>query len=552
MLKQLSIRDFTIISKCDISFGPGFTAITGETGAGKSILLKAIRLINGEKATASMVRAQAEKASIEAIFDIKDLAETKKILEQLEIDADDELIIRREITETGKSRARVNGNVINLSDLQIIGESLVQMHGQSEQVLLRDVRTHGRMLDDFCANASLLDEYASLFSKWNQKRNEIEALKERARNLAAQKDFLKFQFEELSKAHLKAGEEEELEALTTLASRGETERRYLSEMGRILESENGLFDQLRSFQAKIKQLAIKVPSYDDQLIQFQETLDPLESFLKDFASNSPASDVSPAELDRANAKLASIQKLKRKYKTDVNGLIELIATRQEELESLENLDADLQELERQTSKSQEQLEIIAQKLSQKRITGAAKLDTAVEAILHELGMPGARFKTSILSTSLSSTGVDKVEFLLAPNTGEGEKSLQKAVSGGELSRVLLAFKSVMAELDTTPLLIFDEVDAGISGEIGNKIGIALQNLGKHHQVLTITHLHQVASRAESQLAVKKEEVEERTYTTISVLDYQKRLLELSRMLGDERSSTVQEHAKKLLEANNES
>lgn len=552
MLKQLSIRDFTIISKCDISFGPGFTAITGETGAGKSILLKAIRLINGEKATASMVRAQAEKASIEAIFDIKDLAETKKILEQLEIDADDELIIRREITETGKSRARVNGNVINLSDLQIIGESLVQMHGQSEQVLLRDVRTHGRMLDDFCANASLLDEYASLFSKWNQKRNEIEALKERARNLAAQKDFLKFQFEELSKAHLKAGEEEELEALTTLASRGETERRYLSEMGRILESENGLFDQLRSFQAKIKQLAIKVPSYDDQLIQFQETLDPLESFLKDFASNSPASHVSPAELDRANAKLASIQKLKRKYKTDVNGLIELIATRQEELESLENLDADLQELERQTSKSQEQLEIIAQKLSQKRVTGAAKLDTAVEAILHELGMPGARFKTSILSTSLSSTGVDKVEFLLAPNTGEGEKSLQKAVSGGELSRVLLAFKSVMAELDTTPLLIFDEVDAGISGEIGNKIGIALQNLGKHHQVLTITHLHQVASRAEGQLAVKKEEVEERTYTTISVLDYQKRLLELSRMLGDERSSTVQEHAKKLLEANNES
>jgi len=547
MLKQLSIRDFTLIAESNISFGPGFTAITGETGAGKSVLLKAIRLICGEKSTATMVRAQAEKATIEATFDISKNDPLKKILDSLEIDYDDELIIQREITESGKSRARVNGSVINLNDLQTLGESLIQMHGQSEQILLRDVRTHGQMLDDFCSNHSLLEKYSSLFSQWNQKKAQMEALKERAQNLAAQKDFLKFQFEELSKAHLKAGEEEELESLTSQASKGETERRFLEDMNRILESENGLRDQLRSFSAKMKQLALKIPRYGESLVLFQEVLDPLESFLKDFSSISPATELSPAELDKANARLALIQKLKRKYRTDVDGLIALTNTRKEELESLDNLDADLEEISHQIKKIEIELNDVAQTLSEKRIAGATKLDTSVESILHELGMPGARFKTSILRTVLHATGFDKVEFMLAPNTGEGEKSLQKAVSGGELSRVLLAFKSVMAELDTTPLLIFDEVDSGISGEIGNQIGAALQKLGKHHQVLTITHLHQVASRAEGQLAVKKEEIDKRTYTHVFNLDYASRILELSRMLGDEKSKTVQEHAKQLLE-----
>ena len=333
MLKQLSIRDFTLIAESNISFGPGFTAITGETGAGKSVLLKAIRLISGEKSTASMVRAQAEKATIEATFDISKNDRIKKILDSLEIDHDDELIIQREITESGKSRARVNGSVINLNDLQTLGESLVQMHGQSEQILLRDVRTHGQMLDDFCSNQPLLEKYTSLFSEWNQKKAQMEALKERAQNLAAQKDFLKFQFEELSKAHLKAGEEEELESLTSQASKGETERRFLEDMNRILESENGLRDQLRSFSAKMKQLALKIPRYGESLVLFQEVLDPLESFLKDFSSISPATEVSPAELDKANARLALIQKLKRKYRTDIDGLIALTNTRKEELES---------------------------------------------------------------------------------------------------------------------------------------------------------------------------------------------------------------------------
>ena len=221
--------------------------------------------------------------------------------------------------------------------------------------------------------------------------------------------------------------------------------------------------------------------------------------------------------------------------------------REEELASLENLDADLEELSRQSKKALEALQATALKLSSSRIQAAERYDQAVSDILHTLGMPKAIFTTSITTQALSPNGADKIEFTLAPNPGEGFKSLQKAVSGGELSRVLLSIKSVMADLDHVPLLIFDEVDSGISGEVGNSIGEALKNLGKHHQILTITHLHQVASRAVNQLAVSKEEIDGRTYTHVKELDREGRINEISRMLGGE-SDTVREHARQLLEA----
>ena len=221
--------------------------------------------------------------------------------------------------------------------------------------------------------------------------------------------------------------------------------------------------------------------------------------------------------------------------------------RKEELSSLENLDADLEELERQSKKALSALQATAASLTNSRTDAALRYDQAVSAILRTLGMEKAVFTTSITSQQLSPNGADKIEFMLAPNPGEGFKSLQKAVSGGELSRVLLAIKSVMAELDQVPLLIFDEVDSGISGEVGNSIGEALKNLGKHHQVLTITHLHQVASRAVNQLAVRKDEIDGRTYTHVEELDRDGRIKELSRMLGGE-SETIREHAKQLLEA----
>lgn len=546
MLKQLTINSFTLISQAEVPFHEGFTAITGETGAGKSVLLKALRMVCGDKSNATLVRSGEEKAVVEAIFDISNEPQVQKILESMEIDSDDELVIRREILENGKGRARVNGAVVSLSDLQQLGEELIQMHGQSEQLMLRDTRTHAQMLDDYANNGELLSEYSQNFNEWNSLKAKIEATENRAKELAAQKDFLKFQFDELSKASLKENEEEELEEKVSAASKNETERRYLNDIQGMLGSENGLLDQIQVLQSKMRSLAMKLPQYENDLKALDEVADPFEGVCKDILRLSPSKAMSEAEIDRANTRIAQIQKLKRKYRTDVVGLISLAEQRKQELESLENLDADLEELNRQTAKALAKLETIAAELTKHRTEAAKRFDSAVAGFLHDLGMPKAIFHTSIENHALSANGADKIEFMLAPNMGEGEKSLQKAVSGGELSRVLLAIKSVMADLDRVPLLIFDEVDSGISGEVGNKIGEALQNLGKHHQVLTITHLHQVACRAKNQLAVSKKEVDGRTFTSAKVLNYSERIDEIVRMLGGE-SETVRKHAQQLLE-----
>lgn len=537
-----------MIANAEVPFREGFTAITGETGAGKSVLLKALRIVCGDKAQSAMVRTGEEKAVVEATFDITNEPQVKKVLEELELDGDDELIIRREIQENGKSRARVNGAVVALPDLQRLGEELIQMHGQSEQLLLRDIRTHTQMLDDFAGNGELLAEYSSEWATWNKIQDEIKATEERAKNLAAQKDFLKFQFDELSKASLKEGEEEALEEKVNSASKQEAETRYLNDIQGMLGGENGLLDQVQILQSKLRSLAAKLPDYEDYLKSLDEVTDPYESVCKDLLRLRPSAAMSAADIDRANARIAAIQKLKRKYRTDVAGLIALTEQRKDELASLENLDADLEELSRQSKKALEALQATALKLTKSRQEAAIRYDKAVSEILNTLGMPKAIFATSIEPQALSVNGKDKIEFTLAPNPGEGFKSLQKAVSGGELSRVLLSIKTVMADLDRVPLLIFDEVDSGISGEVGNSIGEALKKLGKHHQILTITHLHQVASRAVNQLSVSKREVDGRTLTSVKELDREGRIEEISRMLGG-ANETVREHAKQLLEAN---
>lgn len=550
MLKQLSIENFTLISKAEIAFGPGFTAITGETGAGKSVLLKALRAVCGDKTPATAVRTGAEKAVIEAEFEVKGNAEVAKILDEIGIDFEDELVLRREISQTGKGRARINGALATMQDLQTLGERLVQMHGQSEQLMLRDTRTHAQMLDAYCGTEGALASYRASYDEWTSCKRRIEEAKLRAEKLAAEKDFLKFQFDELKEAALKEGEEEALEERTALAAKGETERRLLGEISSELEGEAGLLDKMGLLEAKVRQLAAKVPGYETWHGQLSEAQEPYESVLRELARLTPHTEMSEAELNRANARLAKIQRLKRKYKTDVPGLLALCERRRSELESLENLDSDLAEFAKQERAAFKTATTKASALSEARRESAARLDREVEEHLHLLGMPSAKFKTSIEPSELSPNGADKIEFLLAPNQGEGERSLQKAVSGGELSRVLLAFKTATANSDKVPLLIFDEVDSGISGEVGNKIGEALKELGRTHQVLTITHLHQVASRAARQIAVMKEELEGRTYTRVSTLEREARIPELVRMLGEADSPSAREHAREILETGN--
>ena len=301
------------------------------------------------------------------------------------------------------------------------------MHGQSEQLLLRDTRTHTKMLDDFAGNSELLATYSAEWTEWNKIQEQIKATEERAKNLAAQKDFLKFQFDELSKAALKEGEEEALEEKVNSASKQEAETRYLNDIQGMLGGENGLLDQVQILQSKLRSLAAKLPDYEDYLKSPDEVTDPYESVCKDLLRLRPSAAMSAADIDRANARIAQIQKLKRKYRTDVAGLIALTEQRKEELSSLENLDADLEELSRQSKKAHEALQATALNPTTSRQKAAERYDKAVSAILNTLGMPEAIFATSITMQSLSPNGADKIEFTLAPNPGEGVKVRRAAV-----------------------------------------------------------------------------------------------------------------------------
>jgi DNA repair protein RecN (Recombination protein N) len=549
MIKQLVIRNFALIEECTIRFEKGFTAITGETGAGKSMLMGALRTVIGGKPPVSAVRTGEEKAFVEAVFDISENLHAKAVLEAEEMDADDELVVSREILLSGKSRSRINGTVVNLATLERVCETLVQMHGQSDQLLLRDLRIQQKMLDSYCGDSEELSEYASAWNEWTSLKASLKKTEENARALSEQKEFIEFQKNELEKASLRNGEEAELEEKTARAKTGEMRIRAVEELRELFDGENGVQSKFESFRAKVRQLSVKLPEFESLSKRLEDAYDAF-SFADDALQKAEeaSADLDPRELDRANSRLALIQRLKRKYRTDEAGLVELLFRRKRELESVENLDADLAELEKKIEKSEARLADCARALSEKRKAGKESLDSKVERMLQSLGMPKARFITQLSDDDYTPTGKDRIEFCIAPNVGEGEKPLRLAVSGGELSRVLLAFESVLAELDSIPLLVFDEVDSGISGEVGNRVGEALRNLGKFHQVLSITHLQQVASRAESHLAVEKHEnAEGRTVSTVKLLSYEERIVEIARMLGDAKSPTSLAHAKELLE-----
>jgi DNA repair protein RecN (Recombination protein N) len=546
MLKSLDISNLALIAKTHIDFAPGFTAVTGETGAGKSVFLGALRLAVGGKALPSMVRSGESKAVVEAVFDCSHLSAVQELLASLEVDAEGgELVIQREVLSTGKARARLNGVLVSQGDLQTLGEMLVQMHGQSEQLLLKNTGAQGELLDTFCGANTKLFSYKQIWQEYTGILTQIQNAKDKAASLAQQKEFLEFQFKELKGASLKEGEEQKLQALVESASGAETRRKLSEDALSVLEGENGALEQVRHLISKLRILNAKFPEMPGEAA-LSGMDDILRELSRDLRTSLKSSSISAQELDKANSRIAQIQKFKRKYRTDETGLIALCAQRGLELESLENLDSDLGELEKQANAKKASLQKLADEISKLRHTGAQKLDSEVEQKLRSLGMPSAVFETRFSPTDLGANGQEKTEFFMAPNKGEGVRPLRMAASGGELSRVLLAFKSVLAGLDQTPVLVFDEVDSGISGETAHTIGSALAGLGKYHQVLTITHLHQVAASASAQITVRKYEESDRTYTEVKACEGEARVQEIARMLGDAKSPTVLAHARELL------
>lgn len=552
MLTELRIENLQLIELAEVEFSSGWISVTGESGAGKSILLGALKIATGAKVSADMIRQGASSARIETIFDLKGQKSILSWLENKEIDVqDDELILSREILSTGKSRIRLNGVLINQGELQEIGSSLIQFHGQSEQVLLKDLKSHEILLDSYAESQDLLLTYKENLSRFRKAQAHIADLEQKRQKAESEQDFLSFQYKKLNDPNLVAGEEEELEAKVKLGAKSgllATGRAECEDL--ISDSKNALVPQLRLLKKKLESLSRDFPLLEASLAEMDQIESILENTSDRLSSLSHDSEISPFELDQMNERLAQIQRLKREFRTDLSGLIALREQRKSELQLITGFDDLLAEAQLDLTEAQRKLDQSAQELSAHRKLKAAELSTETNAFLQKMAMP-CDFEVEILAKTevnpYGPTGVDLVEFFVTPNKGEGRRPLRASLSGGELSRIMLALKSSLAGRDGVPTLIFDEVDTGVSGETSYAIARCLKHLSAYHQLINITHLQQVASKSNQQLLVLKSTLNDRTQTQVKSLNAEERILEIARMMGGTDNAHALAHAQTLLQ-----
>jgi DNA repair protein RecN (Recombination protein N) len=568
MLRELKVRNLAIIEAADLLWDPGYTAVTGETGAGKSILLNALKFILGAKVKADLVRAGADKLRVEAVFDVPPSRELKAVLERLGIDAEaDDLVLERELTAAGKNRCRVNGSVVNAGDLEAVGSHLVDLHGQHQQQSLIDPATHLGFLDGFAGLSGEAEAYQRLYREWKDLGARLAAAEEEARRVREQLDFFRFQLKELDKAPLAPGEEERIEGEIKMQSSLEKIVSGLSASLAMLEGDEGdVLSALARLDREVRALGkVLEPNpfatHLEALEGARAGLSDLRSALRGFRLPQA---LDAARMDELNAKLALIQRLKSKYHVDTAGLLELRDRRRREVQGFESSDADIEDLKARRLEAYGKALSAAEALSRKRQAAGREFDQEVNRRLQGLGMEGATFSTRFeanlakapasaagaadesASGSLTAAGIDRVEYILASNPGEAARPLRQVASGGEISRIMLAVKGALAQTDPRPLLVFDEVDTGIGGVTANRVGQALKELAGHHQLIVITHLHQVAALASHQQRVVKDLEGGRTVTKVMRLTAKERVQELARMMGDETSSATLKHARELL------
>ncbi len=542
MLAELRVRDFAIIEALDLSFAPGLNVLTGETGAGKSIIVDCIALLLGDRADAGMVRAGASASLIEGFFDYSASdpalhAQIDALLAQHGLEGDDpgRLTLAREVRANGRSLARVNGRTVGQDVLRALGELLVDLHGQSEHLSLLRVKEHVNLLDRYAGCWDLRQQMAAQVSALRAVRRQIEAIQRNERERARRVDMLKFQLEEIRAARLKAGEEDALLAEHTRLANAESLAAHADEAYALLyESSRGspaALDQLAQAMRAVAQLARfdkRFEAYHAALEEANAILTEVARTLRDYRD---AIEFNPQRLQKVEERLELIKKLKRKYGETVEAVLAFAAQAEAELNQIEHSAEQLEALQQQEASLAEVVGKLASALSEKRRAAAHRLAKDVEAELQDLRMGGARFEVCLTPQALDTSGADHVEFMLAPNLGEGLKPLAKVASGGEAARLMLALKATLASADSTPTLIFDEIDQGIGGRVGTTVGQKLWHLARTHQVLCITHLPQLASFGDAHYKVEKMQRDGRTTTVVRPLDHQARLEELAQMLG---------------------
>jgi DNA repair protein RecN (Recombination protein N) len=560
MLTELRILDFAIIEKLALNFEPGLVVFTGETGAGKSIIFDAVEILLGGRIDPTLVRATVNQALIEGTFRIPPnvRSEVHAILARDELLDDQEFIVLgREIRSTGRSIARVNGRTVGVGYLKELGEYLVDLHGQSEHLSLLRTREHIGLLDRYLNIQPLLDKYQSAFKKLQEVRRVLKELRQAEQDTARRSDMLNYQINEISAANLHPDEEENLRAERTRLSNAEGLANYAREALLALDEGNteslAASDILGQAAHALAGLARLDPTQQTLREQADNLLESIADLSHTLRSYLEEIEFNPRRLDFVEERLNLIQTLKRKYGESIPEILAYAIKAQTDLETIQNAGERLAELEKEESTLLKELAVHGTSLSEARHAAAKKLETAIQTELSDLRMEGAHFQVAFshrpdpnglpvedgLKVAFDSTGLEQVEFLIAPNPGEGFKPLVKIASGGETSRLMLALKNVLARADSVPTLIFDEIDQGIGGRVGVVVGQKLWHLARQHQVLCITHLPQLAAFADQHIHVEKQIKAGRTTTHAHLLSGEKRVIELAQMFGEVSEGTLQ-------------
>lgn len=559
MLCELRIENFAIIDRLELRFKPGLITFTGETGAGKSIIIDAVETLLGGRAETSMIRSGATQALIEATFRIpyqsQELIQAILIREDL-LDDPEYFTVSREIRSEGRSIARLNGRSVNLNLLKEIGELILDLHGQSEHLSLLRIREHLNLLDRFAETADLFSAYKDVYQQLVAVRKELLQLQMAESEAARRLDLLDYQIKEIASAHLNPGEEDLLRAERTRLANAETlvtsTQQAISLLDEGAPDAPSVLDLLGQVSDLISDIEKNDPSQAGFVESIQNSFSILSDLARELRSYLDEIEFNPARLTQVEERLNLINNLKRKYGKTIPEILEFAERARQERNTLTHAEERIEILIDEEKRLLAELGHRGLALSMRRRQAAQELESLVEKELRDLNMTGASFKVEIKQTpdeggvpvegglrlKFDATGLDKVEFLIAPNPGEGFKPLVKIASGGETSRLMLALKNVLARADHIPTLIFDEIDQGIGGRVGTVVGQKLWQLARHHQVLCVTHLPQLAAFGDQHFQVRKTLQDGRTITRVADLNGDERLSELAQMLGEKSPGTL--------------
>ena len=531
MLSLLHIENIAVIECADISFDQGFNVLTGETGAGKSIVIDAISAILGDRAYRDMIRTGTSKASVRAVFrDVPKLA----WFEEQGVEYDPETVIERQIHLDGKNVCRVNGSLVSVTILRKLGIQLINIHGQHDSAALFDEENHLNFLDAFSDNQQLLSGYQETFQIVSKLRREIDRLSMDEGEKLRRMESLRFQIEEISRAQLEAGEDEVLEARRKVLQNSEKLSDAINEGVECLYGGDES-DGAASLMSQAERALARIARYDDSLAELHERVKDLMYQVQDAAEGlRDARDTfaySAEELERIETRLDIIHRLRRKYGATCSDILDYLDRAKKELDEIEFADDHMEQLKKKLKKAEVEAFFAAQKLRAARKDAAVRLSARILEELAQLDMPRVQFECVFTEIDLAPNGADSVAFYMSANAGEALKPMSKVASGGELARIMLAMKNVLAEKDSVNTLIFDEVDTGVSGRAAQRVAEKLRSVAASKQVLCVTHLPQIAALANTHLLIAKAERDGRTYTSVTPLDIEGRKRELARIIG---------------------